>query len=196
MTWAGRRARRSTPCGSWGAAGCGRPAPAQRRITIPLTRSHARTLNRPRDMQHLFASELIARIRSQLLTSTVPAAVVKLVYTRRSGRRALTGVEVRILSAALTPSCIPGQRQTPARGLAASGASATEVARELGLPRSTIRDWQAGQPPRSVEPPQQAAALTMSWTSSRPSMSISSVCIWGTGPSRHTRGRPQIAGLP
>ena len=32
---------------------------------------------------------------------SVPAAVVKLVYTRRSGRRALTGVEVRILSAAL-----------------------------------------------------------------------------------------------
>jgi hypothetical protein len=29
-----------------------------------------------------------------------PAAVVKLVYTRRSGRRALTGVEVRVLSAA------------------------------------------------------------------------------------------------
>jgi hypothetical protein len=51
MTWAGRRARRSTPCGSWGAAGCGRPVPAQRRITIPLTRSPARTLNRPRDMR-------------------------------------------------------------------------------------------------------------------------------------------------
>ena len=32
-----------------------------------------------------------------------PAAVVKLVYTRRSGRRALTGVEVRVLSAALEP---------------------------------------------------------------------------------------------
>ncbi len=40
-----------------------------------------------------------------------------------------------------------------ARELAAAGASATAVARELGLPRSTVRDWLAGQLPRSAQPP-------------------------------------------
>jgi hypothetical protein len=38
--------------------------------------------------------------RPKVANFNAPAAVVKLVYTRRSGRRALTGVEVRILSAA------------------------------------------------------------------------------------------------
>jgi hypothetical protein len=50
--------------------------------------------------ERMFLIWVAPRNAGQLLSSTVPAAVVKLVYTRRSGRRALTGVEVRILSAA------------------------------------------------------------------------------------------------
>ncbi len=41
-----------------------------------------------------------------LLGCSDPAAVAELVDARRSGRRALLGVEVRVLSAALGSGCI------------------------------------------------------------------------------------------
>jgi hypothetical protein len=48
-----------------------------------------------------------------------------------------------------------GSEVVAAQDLAASGASASAVARELGLPRSTVRDWLAGRLPRSTEPPRE-----------------------------------------
>ena len=39
-----------------------------------------------------------------------------------------------------------------AQELAAAGATVSAVARELGLPRSTVRDWLAGRLPHSTKP--------------------------------------------
>jgi hypothetical protein len=46
----------------------------------------------------------------------------------------------------------PESQVVAARELAATGASPSAVARELGLPRSTRRDWLAGRLPRSAKP--------------------------------------------
>ncbi len=79
---------------------------------------------------------------------TEPAAVVKLVYTRRSGRRALTGVEVRVLSAASEMQMHSPATVGVALKLSEHRANAAEIARRLGIPRSTVREWLAGAAPR------------------------------------------------
>jgi hypothetical protein len=58
-----------------------------------------------------------------LRSQTHLAAVVKLVYTRRSGRRALTGVEVRLLSAALCPTVARTRRPSRPVGVGVASAS-------------------------------------------------------------------------
>jgi Homeodomain-like domain-containing protein len=45
-----------------------------------------------------------------------------------------------------------GPEVIAAQELAATGATASAVARELGLPRSTVRDWLAGRLPHSTKP--------------------------------------------
>jgi hypothetical protein len=51
-----------------------------------------------------------------------------------------------------------GSEVVAAQELAASGASASAVARALGLPRSTVRDWLAGRRPHSTDPPREGCA--------------------------------------
>jgi hypothetical protein len=48
-----------------------------------------------------------------------------------------------------------GSEVAAAQELGASGASASAVAKQLGLPRSTVRDWLAGKLPRSTDPPRE-----------------------------------------
>jgi hypothetical protein len=48
-----------------------------------------------------------------------------------------------------------GSEVAAAQELAASGASASGVAKALGLPRSTVRDWLAGRLPHSTDPPRE-----------------------------------------
>src|SRR5215831_5044706 len=74
--------------------------------------------------------------------------------TRRSGRRALTGLEVRVLSAASDRRCRMHAPTTvdAALRLAGAGASATEVAGRLAVPRSTVRGWLAGAVPHVPGP--------------------------------------------
>jgi hypothetical protein len=78
-----------------------------------------------------------------------PAAVVKLANTRRSGRRALTGLEVRVLSAASVSQVHSGRTVRAALELAQLGANAPDIARQLGVPRGTVADWLVGSLPRS-----------------------------------------------
>ncbi len=91
----------------------------------------------------------------------LPAAVVKLVYTRRSGRRALTGVEVRVLSAASKCYVHTTARSSPDRGgltlkgdrpLGDDDCGRAEFLRTRGQP-APARATASPAPPQRARPP-------------------------------------------
>ena len=84
------------------------------------------------------------RRRRRPATLGLPAAVVKLVYTRRSGRRALTGVEVRVLSAASECQVHSESTVRAALDLADAHANVSEALKRLGIPRRTASDGLRG----------------------------------------------------